>query len=251
MAGYLTEVARRTIQVMTIVGEWITPTLTATDPTLIDGTTAVALAVTGPDGIAIAVPSVSGPVSGVWTAEPYQVDRAGAWVELWTITGGGEGAATTTRYVDPVPPAPDYSDSYATSEDYARVIGQAGPANLPLLLRRASRQVDQVLLTAVYQLTDQGARVGRTVADELADATCEQAAFLLARGFTDGLPTGFQSVAIGSVQLGRGYSTGGGDSNALPFGDIPYAILQRAGLTGQPALTEVGPPSSLLINVAP
>lgn len=232
---------------MTIVGEWVTPTLTASDVSLINGSTTVTLAVTGPDGVAITAPTVGAPVSGVWTASAYQVDAPGAWVELWTITGSGEGAATTTRYVDPIPPAPDYSDSYATSEDYANVIGEAGPANLPLLLRRASRQVDSVLLTSVYDLTDTGSRPGRTVAQELAAATCEQVAFLLARGFDQGLPTGFQSVAIGSVQLGRGYSGAGGDSNALPFGDIAYGILQRAGLTGQAPLTEVGPPSTLIV----
>lgn len=234
---------------MTIVGEWITPTLTAADPSVIDGTTVVALSVRKPDGTVLSPALVVGaPTAGVYEAEAYELTQAGEWVELWTITGSGAGAAEVVRLVDPVPPRPSltYADTYATSQQYADYTGSAGPANLPLLLRRASRNVDAALLTAVYSLTDTGTD-GRLISVSLADATIEQVSFLLEIGYANGLPGNVQSVTIGSVQIGRGYSSAGGGSNDLPFSDVAWQILQRAGLTGHAALTEVGPPSNLVV----
>lgn len=234
-----------------IVGEFAAPTLVM-NPDVSDGSTDVVLTVThrGAGGVVTTLtPSVSLDSAGHWSADPYELTEPGEWVETWVITGAGEGTAQNVRYVDPDMPL-TATGSYATPDDYAEYVGAAGPRNLQLLLRRASRQVDSVLLTAVYALTDvtnPNTSPVRTVADELRDATIEQVSFLLERGYTNGLPTGFQSVAIGSVQLSRGYSGAGGDSNALPFGEIPFSILRNAGLTGQAPQTEVGPPANLVV----
>lgn len=213
------------------VGDYSAPTLTVSP---FDGTTVATLTVIDPEGAETSLTPTTADAGNHWTAPAYQHTRSGEWVERWSVSGTGAGRESIIRYVEPQPPAPTLADSYATTADWYDQMGSTGPANLRVLLRRASRDVDSILLTSVYDITDPD------VASALMRATCEQVAFRLARGETDGMPTGVQSVAIGSVQLSRGYSTGKGESDVNRFSEQAFQILRNAGLTGHAPQTEAG-----------
>jgi hypothetical protein len=216
------------------VGDWRVPTLTVSPH---DGTTSAALTITAPDGTTTS-PTPSTTDSGAtWTAPGYQLDQAGQWVERWTVTGTGAGSERLTVEVA-ADPATAISGSYATVAQLT-----AYPVTVPAgvdavtMLRRASRDVDRALMTAVYDVDDAGLPTDATVAAALRDATCEQVAGNLDSGDRTGsgatVPaTGF---TIGKIQVQRGGGTGGGQQADRIDGLWPqaYAILRRAGLTGQ------------------
>jgi hypothetical protein len=98
-----------------------------------------------------------------------------------------------------------------------------------LLLRRASRDIDQALLTAIYDPTDPA------VVTALMEATCEQVAGILDSGDRTGTgaATPAASFSIGKVSVQR---SGGSASQASQIGPLwprAWQILQQAGLTGQ------------------
>lgn len=129
--------------------------------------------------------------------------------------------------------------AYATSADYTTYTGQTAPTDIALLLTRASRLVDQALLTAVYPVED-GLPTDADHIVALRDATCEQVSTWLGVG-EDG--TGalgeYSNVSIGSVSLGRAQSggAGGGGSAATCLAPQAAMILQQAGLTGREPYT--------------
>jgi hypothetical protein len=226
---------------MTTVGNYSTPALTV--PTF-DSSTVASLVIVSPD-------TTLAPIAGTgetstdgghhWTADPYVLNVPGVWIERWTVTGTGAGEAEHSITVAPVQPSPSLSGSYASTKDYADYIGLADgaalPGNLALLLRRATREVNRALVTAIYKPTDDGFD-GRPISESLRDMTCEQVSFHLARGEGEGMPSGFQSVAIGSVQLGRGYSSAGGESDTQRFSELAWQIAVDAGITGHAPKTQ-------------
>jgi hypothetical protein len=112
--------------------------------------------------------------------------------------------------------------AHADADDWDTYIGTARPSTLTALLRRASLDVNGELVSAVYDVTDSD------VLAALAEATCEQAAFLLANMAADGIQSVFSAVSIGGVALSRNKIT-------LPpaqFSQQAYQVLQDAGLTG-------------------
>ncbi|TCB97579.1 hypothetical protein E0H26_11715 [Micromonospora zingiberis] len=123
--------------------------------------------------------------------------------------------------------------AYATPEQLADypVTVPAG-SNAELLLRRASRDVDQALLCAVYDPEDPA------VVTALMEATCEQVAGILDSGDRTGTgaapPTA--SFSIGKVSVVRGGQGAGGSaaqaSRIGPLWPQAWQILQAAGLTG-------------------
>lgn len=130
---------------------------------------------------------------------------------------------------------------YATAAELAAHIAPTTvPATADRLLTRASRDVDQALLSAVYPVDDDGQPTETAHADALRDATLEQAAYRMTLGdsgaVTPGIPAGWGSVKIGSIAIGG--SSGGGGITAgaagarIPLGPDAWAILQAAGLTG-------------------
>jgi len=217
---------------MTLVGSYSSPTVTVTPG---DSSTGGALTIIAPDGTETAGTGevfavASGVASG--SADPYVFTAAGLWTERWTITGTGAGVGEKTITVL-MPAGTLLPDTYATSTDYAELPGVTSiPANINLLLWQASRETDDVLLTALYDPTDAAVKVA------LARATCEQVRWHLARGETTGLPSGYQSVTIGSVQLGRGYTSAGGESDSMLYSPIAWAVLVEAGLTGKGPIIE-------------
>jgi hypothetical protein len=113
---------------------------------------------------------------------------------------------------------------HATASDWDTYIGTTRPANLAALLRRASLDVDGELVAAVYRSTD------TDVVAALAEATCEQAAFLRSQGTGDGQRTPYSVVSIGSVALSKNKIT---DDSVGTFSTHAFQVLQSAGLTGQ------------------
>lgn len=124
--------------------------------------------------------------------------------------------------------------AYATTSDLADLIGEAAvPANAGLLLTRASREIDQALLCAVYATDDNGNPTDADLIAAFRDATCEVVCYWLAQGLTDGYPTGYQQVSIGSLSLSRGQgSSGAAAGTQTSMGPQAWAILQRAQITG-------------------
>jgi hypothetical protein len=226
---------------MTTAGNYSSPALTVP---VFDTSTAATLVIVSPD-LTVAPVAGTGIATGDggnhWTADPYVLDVPGVWVERWTVTGTGAGEAEHSITVAPQQPAPSLSGSYASTKDYATYVGLPDtatlPTNLAVLLRRATREVNRALLTAIYTATDNGAD-GRPISESLRDMTCEQVSFHLARGESEGMPSGFQSVAIGSVQLGRGYSGAGGESDTQRFSELAWQIAVDAGLTGHAPKTQ-------------
>lgn len=121
--------------------------------------------------------------------------------------------------------------AYATLEQLAEHLDpDPAPANSQRLLDRASRDVDSELLCAVYDVDASGMPTKQEHIDALREATLEQVSWRLSQGDDDGLPSGYQSVSIGSVTLSRGSGATGG---VVRLGDQARQILASAGLTGQ------------------
>jgi len=201
-----------------------------------DGTTAAVLTVTRPDGTTMA-PAVQTTDGGThWqTTLPYTITQAGDWVESWAVTGKGAGAEGAIVGVSGTPPV-SMIGVYATPAQYAMYVGGTLPANLQRLLRMASQDVDADLIAAVYNAAD------ATVLAALAEATCEQVADYLAKGWANGSALPATDVQIGSVQLtglfGGTKRQGGATLEAgQRLCPRAFGILARAGLTGQPPNT--------------
>lgn len=214
------------------VGDTRTATLNITSGG--DGTTLAVLTVTRSDGTAF-LPAVQTTDGGTnWrTTAAYTLTQAGDWVESWAVTGKGQGSEGAIVGVAGTPPV-SMVGVYATPAQYAGFIGGTLPANLVRLLRRASQDVDADLITAIYTTDD------AAVLAALAEATCEQVADWLDKGWTSGAALPVSDVKIGSVQLSGllgGTSVRGG-GYSIPQGQRlcprAYGVLQRAGMTGQP-----------------
>lgn len=103
------------------------------------------------------------------------------------------------------------------------------------LLWRASRDVDRVLLAAVYDPTDSA------VTEALRQATCEQADWRIASGQDSGIAaTGVHAVSIATVQISKGYTGSGSAAMRDMFSPQAYTILQLAGLVGQAPYVSAG-----------
>lgn len=121
---------------------------------------------------------------------------------------------------------------YATPAELADWLEpKPAPANAERLLERASRDVDSELKCAVYPVDAAGMPTAQVDIIALREATLEQVAWRLSRGETNGLPIGYDSVAIGSVKLsGRSGGKAGGSVGRL--GEQAWQVLVSAGLTG-------------------
>lgn len=117
--------------------------------------------------------------------------------------------------------------AYATVDDLADYVTTV-PATAPLLLDRASRDIDSALLCAIYDPTDV------EVQQTLRVATCEQAAGYVDNGQPTGKTRTITNFSIGSVSATRGKADP--DEPPAKVGRLWYQawqVLQLAGLTGQ------------------
>ncbi|HEU0041410.1 MAG TPA: hypothetical protein VFQ15_03565 [Jiangellaceae bacterium] len=205
------------------IGDWRIATLTVTPA---DGTTLAVLAVVAPDGTTTA-PVITG-AGGSWAAAGYELTAAGEWVERWTVTGMGKSKERAVLLVAPDPTAlPTGTRVYATTTDYANALRAAPPSGSRLALAKASAAVDDMLLTAVYDVDAvTGLPTDAAVIVALRDATCAQAEDLrAAKAAAAG------SFSIGSISVTRSApQTVREEEYRSPRA---FGILQRAGLTGQ------------------
>lgn len=121
---------------------------------------------------------------------------------------------------------------YATPEQYtARPGARPVPPgeDLAALLARASEDVDDALLTAVYEVDAEEMPTDPKVAAALADATCAQVEYVAMQGGDDtGAAGQWDSVSIGPVAMsGR---KGGPTGPAVDLGPRAHRALRRAGL---------------------
>jgi hypothetical protein len=133
------------------------------------------------------------------------------------------------------------------------VLGYDVPPNAQVLLDRASRDIDRAIQCAIYDVDDAGLPTLAAVTEALREATCEQVAYQLEIGNTDGIAHGLQSgvpsgASAGGVELSRGPSTGGATADQPWLGDQPRHILRTAGLLGPGP--QVGDGGSVWIMVA-
>lgn len=215
-------------------GDWTTPTLTVTP---FDGTTIVSLAVVSPSNV-VTAPAVTG-AAGVYTATAYEFTVPGEWIERWTVTGTGKGKERRVNLIAPDPGnVPSGTRVYATTADYANWLRTAPPSGARRALAEASREVEQMLLSAFY--TVDAVTKLPTDTDVIAamrDATCAQAEYAKAIGDVNSLGSNqYHSVSIATVSLTRGYNPGGSSAPAK-WSAKAFEILQRAGLTGHDAYT--------------
>ena len=117
---------------------------------------------------------------------------------------------------------------HADGDDWDRYIGTTRPSNLNALLRRATLDINSLLIAAVYDSTD-----ADTLA-ALAEAACEQADFLRSQGAADGQRSPYSTMSIGSVSLGKNKIT---DDSVGTFSSRAFQILADAGLTGSAPTT--------------
>jgi hypothetical protein len=156
-----------------------------------------------------------------WTWNTAAGLAAGDYLATWNGLAGGSPVSSS----ETVTVGAALSGSYATVAQWIDYTGETPPANAALLLRRASRDIDGVLIAATYDAAD------ADVILALQQATIEQALYGLDQGWENGIPGGYQSVSIGSVSLSRGASAGGTSTPAEISGQA-FTILQLAGLTG-------------------
>ncbi|MXM68295.1 hypothetical protein GR925_33950 [Streptomyces sp. HUCO-GS316] len=119
---------------------------------------------------------------------------------------------------------------HATPEQLTAWTGQPAPPDADRLLARASEDIDDALLTAVYAMNSAGMPTDPAVVTALADATCAQVEYQLATG-DDGTGAAgrWDSVSIGPVSLSgrKDAPTAAGDVDLAPRA---HRALNRAGL---------------------
>ncbi len=166
---------------------------------------------------------------------PYPVP--GVWWHGWTVTGTGEGFVEKYVPVGPAGVAGDPRHTYATTVDLAHVLHEAPPIDADRLLRDASADLDDLLLTAVYDVDGDGMPTvdalcpdGQTlVTVALRDAVCQMVKWRVDTGDTDGAASVYTSASVAGVNLSR-RDAGGTASRPDRVGDAARAVISRAGL---------------------
>jgi len=132
--------------------------------------------------------------------------------------------------------------AYATpaqwaASDYALATMPADP-EAQRRLNRASRIIDEMIITAIYDVDDDGLPTDTKIADALRDATCAQAEYMASAGDPLGIGATNQisSFSIGSVSVTRKAGQNGSDTPSR-YAPAAWTILQQAGLTGQGPIT--------------
>ncbi|MFF2014006.1 hypothetical protein ACFVWY_33775 [Streptomyces sp. NPDC058195] len=118
---------------------------------------------------------------------------------------------------------------YATPDQLAEYTGRPTPADADRLLIRASDDVDDALLAAIYDTDTAGMPTAPAVVRALAAATCAQVEYVIAQGGDDtGAAGQWDAVSIGPVSMSgrRGGPVGAG----VDIGPRARRALARAGL---------------------
>ncbi|WP_128818023.1 hypothetical protein [Streptomyces sp. S063] len=166
-----------------------------------DETTAVTLVLAAPDGT-VSTPVVTPVDDGAaWTA-PVVYTAAGVWRLSWSVTGTGAGIEQELVSVAPAPGARGDGRVYATTTDLANALKEAPPLNAQKLLERASELLDSdFLLTAIYDVDEDGMPTHPLVAAGFRDAVCSQVEFWGEVGEETDISGPLKAAQIGSVNL--------------------------------------------------
>ena len=215
-------------------GDWRVPTLVVAP---FDSGTSASIEVEDPTGnIVTQVPTSVDNVPEVgqqtWTGAGYELTVSGEWIERWTVAGTGASKERSVIRVAPDPAAKLAGVRiYATTTDYADYLLDAPPAGARRSLAAASRRIDELILTACYDVDDDGLPTDADISAALTLATCAQAAHM--REIGDPYGTGasqYAEVQIATVRLVRTNQPPAGMPSR--YSAEAFAVLQQAGLTG-------------------
>ncbi|TGB14418.1 hypothetical protein [Streptomyces sp. MZ04] len=119
---------------------------------------------------------------------------------------------------------------YATPEQLTAWTGKPAPPDAERLLARASEDIDDALVRAVYLTDDAGMPTDPTIVAALRDAACAQVEYQLATG-DDGTGAAgrWDSVSIGPVSL-SGRKDGPTAPGEVDLAPRAHRALTRAGL---------------------
>lgn len=210
------------------VGDYATITLTV-DPA--DATTAATATVTSPLGV-VSTPTTTASVDfTTWTAV-IPITLPGIWNVRWVVTGVGAGAEQSTIIASPTNPIVGGQRVYATTVDLANYLHGPPPTDAQRKLVRASRRIGSLIRTAVYDADETtGMPTDATILAAVRDATCALVEWWGETGDETGAAAQMQSVSIGSVALGRGYTGAGSATGASQtLSDEAIEHLRGAGL---------------------
>jgi hypothetical protein len=119
---------------------------------------------------------------------------------------------------------------YATSADYTQWSGQAAPSDIERLLARASEDIDDALIAAVYDTDGSDMPTDPEVVDAMRDAVCAQVEYQQETGDTGtGAAGRYDSVSLGPVSL-SGRKDAAGGPQGLDLAPRADRALRRAGL---------------------
>ncbi|UIX33548.1 hypothetical protein [Streptomyces sp. GQFP] len=120
---------------------------------------------------------------------------------------------------------------YATADDYLGWTGeQTAPADIARLIARASEDIDEALLTAVYCTDAAGMPAHPEVIEALSNAVCAQIEYWQETGDTGtGAAGRWDSVSLGPLSL-SGRRGGPTYPGAVDLADRAHRALNRAGL---------------------
>ncbi len=122
------------------------------------------------------------------------------------------------------------SRTYATEPEYATWLGQdSPPVGAARLLRDASLEVDEMLLTAVYRVDQDDMPTDPSVRDALRDATCAQAEHRAEYGDDVEIMEGVEPISLGPLTLGGSRRSDEG-SGVPQHSPKARRILRIAGL---------------------
>lgn len=121
---------------------------------------------------------------------------------------------------------------YATQADYESSPYGAtpAPADIANRLAVASDDIDEIVLTAVYDVDDDGAPTNTDVIAALKSATIAQAKYTIDRDDEAGTGQVATEVAIGSARVKYGSAAGGDGAEAGRFAPRARTLLHTAGL---------------------
>ncbi len=210
------------------VGDIATLTLTVTP---FDNTTTATVSVTSPTGTVTSPSTTPSSDRATWTAQ-LPLTEPGEYLVRWTVTGVGAGVEQSTVTARPLQPVLVTGERvYATTADLAYYLQAAPPSDARRMLLRASERIEDLLLTAIYDVDSNHLPTDPTVRAALRNAVCAQVKWWMDTGDESGVMGQMQSVSIGSVSLGRGYTGAGSATGASQNLSVDaVAHLRRAGL---------------------
>ncbi|WP_449281250.1 hypothetical protein [Leucobacter sp.] len=123
------------------------------------------------------------------------------------------------------------SRTYATEAEYADWLGEeTPPAGAARLLRDASLEVDEMLITAVYRVDHDGNPIEPKVIAALRDATCAQAEHRDEHGDEVTVMEGGEAASLGPLSFGGTGARSSGAAGVPQYAPKAYRVLRLAGL---------------------